>query len=279
MTGSLAAVNSMAQMAVAVSAGMAQMAQAVSIGMVQVSTNVQIGMAQATAITSQGMVLIVTVTRNGITTMVAAFQAGGTQAVAIAQSTASGIQAAFVGVDLYSAGMNMMQGLVNGINSMRGTVEAAAQSIAQSAANAVNSALQIHSPSRLMIQSGQYTGEGMAIGMENMSGRVQNAANVALAQPVQDVSGNLMDLTAPEVPARSSVIGETIDRLSGTGRKNGIADTDTTDTSPTFVFSPTYNLGNGISKDDVVDANKISMAEFDQMMRRWQKKNARISFA
>lgn len=235
-------------------------------------------MSRATAATSQGMVMIMAVTRNGITSMVAAFQAGGSQCIAICYATSVGIQAAFAGVDLYSSGMNMMQGLVNGINSMRGAVEAAAQSIAQSAADAVNNALQIHSPSRLMIQSGQYTGEGMAVGMENMSGRVQGAANAALAQPVQDVNRNL-DIFTPEAPARSSIIGETIDSLSGTGRRNAEAGPQNTGASPTFIYNPTFNLGDGISKDDVVEAEKISMAEFDKMMRKWQKQHARIAFA
>ena len=171
----------------------------------------------------------------------------------------------------------MMQGLVNGINSMRGAVEAAAQSIAQSAANAVNNALQIHSPSRLMIRSGQYTGEGMAVGMENMSGRVQSAANTALARPVQNVGNHLQDISVPEAPARSSVIGETIDSLSGT---NGRKATSGSDAAQTFVFSPTYHFeGGNTSKEDVVEANRMSMAEFKKMMRQYEKENRRTAFA
>lgn len=234
-------------------------------GMASMNTAVQSGMTQSVSTVTSGTEQFVTAVSNG-----------GTQAVSIAQQTASGIQAAFAGVDLSSSGVNMMQGLVNGINSMRGAVEAAAQSIAQSAANAVNSALDIHSPSRLMIQSGQYTGEGMAIGMENMSGRVQGAANAALAQPVQDVNRNL-DISAPEAPARSSLIGETIDSLSGTGRRNADTGSQNTGGSPTFVFNPTYNLGSGVSREDVEDVCKMSMAEFDKMMRKWRKQNARTS--
>ncbi len=277
MTGSLAAGNSMVQMTVLVSGSMQQMAQATAVGMVQVSTNVQTGMTQVTAITTQSMALIVAVTRNGVTAMVTVFQNGGVQAVGIAQATAAGIQAAFAGVDLSGAGMNMMQGLVNGMNSMRGAVAAAAQSIAQTAANAVNSALQIHSPSRVLTRSGQYAGEGVAVGMENMSGRVQSAANAALAQPVQNAGENIRGISTPEIPARSAVIGETIDSLSGKGRKG--AETGS-DTAQTFVFSPTYHFeGEGTSKEEVVEANRMSMAEFEKMMRQWERKKKRTVFA
>lgn len=277
MTGSLAAGNSMMQMTVLVSSSMQQMAQATTVGMVQVSTSVQTGMTQVTAITTQSMALIVAVTTNGVTAMVTVFRNGGVQAVGIAQATAAGIQAAFAGVDLSGAGMNMMQGLVNGMNSMRGAVAAAAQSIAQAAASAVNSALQIHSPSKVLTRSGQYAGEGVAVGMENMSGRVQSAANAALAQPVQNAGENIRGISTPEIPARSAVIGETIDSLSGKGRKG----TETgSDTAQTFVFSPTYHFEGGeTSKEEVVEANRMSMAEFEKMMRQWERKNKRTVFA
>ncbi len=277
MTGSLAAGNSMMQMTVLVSSSMQQMAQATTVGMVQVSTSVQTGMTQVTAITTQSMALIVAVTTNGVTAMVTVFRNGGVQAVGIAQATAAGIQAAFAGVDLSGAGMKMMQGLVNGMNSMRGAVAAAAQSIAQAAASAVNSALQIHSPSKVLTRSGQYAGEGVAVGMENMSGRVQSAANAALAQPVQNAGENIRGISTPEIPARSAVIGETIDSLSGKGRKG----TETgSDTAQTFVFSPTYHFEGGeTSKEEVVEANRMSMAEFEKMMRQWERKNKRTVFA
>lgn len=277
MTASLAAGSSMVQLAVIVSGSMMQMAQAAVTGMAQVSASVQNGMTQVISITTQSMTQMVAVTTNGVTAMVTIFQTGGTQAVGIAQATAAGIQAAFAVVDLTSAGMNMMQGLVNGINSMRGAVQTAAQSIAQSAANAVNSALQIHSPSRVLTQSGQYAGEGVALGMENMAGRVQSAAEASLAQPALDAGDHIRDLSAPEVPVRSAVFGETIDSLSGKGGKGNAAGSDA---SQTFVFSPTYHFeGGNTSKDEVVEANRMSMAEFEKMMSQWQKKNQRTAFA
>ncbi len=280
MAAALLAGAGVAQMASSVSIGMAQMAQAVAQGMLQVSTNVRIGMTQATLITTQGMTQIVAVTRNGVTTMVAVFQAGGAQAVSIAQSTASGVQAAFTGVDLSGSGRNMMQGLVNGINSMKGAVMAAAQSVASAAASAVNSALQIHSPSRVMLQSGQYTGEGMAIGMENMAGRVREAANAAMSQPVQDVANGIRSVQQPDVPARSAVIGETIDSLSGNSQtRGGNGNVQGQETSGQFTYSPTFNLNGDISKEDVEKANSIGLKEFTRLMKQYKKQEGRTAFA
>ena len=160
-----------------------------------------------------------------------------------------------------------MQGLINGINSMRGAVMAAAQSVASAAANAVNSALKIHSPSRLMMESGQYTGEGLALGMESQKANVAAAAQAAMAQPMQN-----MDL--PEV--RSGVIGDTISDLSGKGG----ATNQTTQSSPTYVFSPTYQFNGGTpDKEEVESAAKDSYEDFKKFMKQYEREKGRTAFA
>lgn len=173
----------------------------------------------------------------------------------------------------------MMQGLVNGINAMRGSVMAAAQSIAAAAASAVNSALKIHSPSRLMVESGEYTGQGLAKGIVNTAGIVQKAAASSMAEPVMETSDTIRKIEAPEnMKSRSAVIGETIGTLTGNGGKQEKG--TESDNAPTFVFSPTYNFeGEAPSKEDIVEANRMSQAEFEKMMKEYLRKNKRISFA
>lgn len=167
-----------------------------------------------------------------------------------------------------------MQGLINGINSMRGAVMAAAQSVASAAANAVNSALKIHSPSRLMIESGQYTGEGLAIGMESQKANVAAAAQAAMAQPVQDSGAQMQNMDLPEV--RSGVIGDTISDLSG---KGGITN-QTTQSSPTYVFSPTYQFNGGApDKEEIESANKNSYEDFKKFMKQYERERGRTAFA
>lgn len=210
--------------------------------------------------------------------LVAAVQSGCNQAVAAARSAANGIRAAFASVSLYSAGINMMSGLVSGINAMRGAVMAAASSIAASAAAAVNSALKIHSPSRVMIESGQFVGEGLARGMTATAGIVQKAASQSMTQPVLDSSNEVRKIEAPAtVQSRSSVIGGTIGTLTG-DRQQGKNKQD--EQPMTFVFSPTYHFeGEAPSKEDIVEANRMSQAEFEKLMKEWMKKHKRTSFA
>ena len=167
-----------------------------------------------------------------------------------------------------------MQGFINGINSMRGSVIAAARSVANAAANAVNSELQIHSPSRLMIESGQYADEGLAIGLENKTGSVKAAAQAAMVQPVQDTSAQIQNIDLPKI--RSGVIGYTIRDLSGDGGTTN----QQTESSPTYVFSPTYQFNGGTpDKEEIESANKSSYEDFKKFMKQYEREKGRTAFA
>lgn len=205
--------------------------------------------------------------------MVMVIRTAGTQIMMIATMTANGVRSAFA-IDLTSSGVNMMQGLINGMNSMRAQVEQTARQIAESAANAVNNALQIHSPSQLMVESGQYTGEGLAIGMKNRTPDVAVAAQ-AMTAPIQGESQQMRDMSAP-MQARSGIIGETVAGGTG-GTTNNTTNNQTS--SPTFVFSPTYNIEGNADQETITQANKMSQAEFEKMANEWQRNNARVGFA
>ena len=126
-----------------------------------------------------------------------------------------------------------------------------------------------------MIESGQYTGEGLAIGIENRTSDVQTAAQ-AMTQPVQEQSQQMRDMTAPRMESRSGVIGETIDNLSG-----GTTNNNTTNqtSNPTFNFNPTYVIEGNADQETIQEANKTSQEEFEKMMNEWMRKNKRVSFA
>lgn len=267
-------------MSAAVSTGMTTVAASMATGMVQVTTNVRNGMMQSQAATTAGMVQIVAVSRSGMTTMVAVFRSGSVQIIAICRSTAGGITSAFASVSLYSAGVNMMAGLQAGISARGASVIATARSIAQQAAAAVNSALQIHSPSRLMEDSGENVDNGLIRGMENNADKVRSVAVASLAAPVIDTNQNIWSIEAPQTTtARSAVIGETVNNLSE-GKPGYKNQRNTDDTPPTFVFSPTYQFyGEAPSKDDIVEANRMSQAEFEKMMKEYLRKHKRVAFA
>lgn len=267
-------------MSAAVRTGMVTVSASMKTGMTQVTTDVRNGMMQSQAATTAGMALIVAVSRSGMTTMVAVYRSGGQQIIAICRSTASGINSTFASVNLYSSGVNMMAGLQAGISAKGAAVIATARNIAQQAAAAVNSALQIHSPSRLMMRSGEYVDEGLAVGMEKNSGMVQSAAIASLATPIMDTSQNIRNIETPQTTAaRSAVIGETVNNLSGKQLGGGRQENND-DKQPTFVFSPTYQFyGEAPSKDDIVEANRMSQREFEKMMKEYERKNRRTAFA
>lgn len=65
-------------------------------------------------------------------------------------------------------GKNIMRGLHNGLSSMESSLYAKANSIANNIANTIKKALEIHSPSRVMYQLGDYTMQGFQNGLENL---------------------------------------------------------------------------------------------------------------
>ena len=110
----------------------------------------------------------------------------------------SSIRSIVGGINLSGIGRNMVQGLVNGMRSMLGSVRSIASSIASAAANAIRAKAQIHSPSRVWMGLGEYMGEGLAIGIEDQTRLVKNASASLLDIPSK------MELDLPKVHGVSS---------------------------------------------------------------------------
>ena len=76
-----------------------------------------------------------------------------------------------------TAGQNAGQGFVDGIlEYVEKAAEAAAQ-VAQAAIDSMNQTLDSHSPSKKMIQSGEWGGEGFTIGLLNLVSSAKNAGS------------------------------------------------------------------------------------------------------
>ena len=76
------------------------------------------------------------------------------------------VLSAITSFDLVGAGQQLMQGFIEGIKNMAGQIFDAAVGAVQGAVDGVLGFLGIESPSRLFREIGQYTMEGMAIGIE-----------------------------------------------------------------------------------------------------------------
>ncbi|MDO5533234.1 MAG: tape measure protein [Propionibacteriaceae bacterium] len=107
---------------------------------------------------------------------------------------------------LVGVGRAMIQGLINGVVGMAGNLGKAISGLLGGAVSRAKAALGIHSPSRVFMELGGYTGEGFTIGLEaEVDGVAQAAAKVAAAA-VPDVSFDpwdkaLTDLSASVTPA------------------------------------------------------------------------------
>jgi hypothetical protein len=118
----------------------------------------------------------------------------------------SNIVGYFKGIDLHEIGRNIIEGLVNGISGMVGTVKAKIAEIANLIPDGVAKFLHIKSPSRVMMELGGYTGEGFAIGMDNQISQIKAASRdiATAAIPKVSKSGNNSALVLQkQQPSRS----------------------------------------------------------------------------
>ena len=77
------------------------------------------------------------------------------------------IQENFANVDLSTIGQNVIDGLVNGLQTGANAVWTAITTIAETLVNAAKNYLGIHSPSTVFMDIGQYIMEGLTMGLQN----------------------------------------------------------------------------------------------------------------
>ncbi|MGL5718843.1 MAG: tape measure protein [Paraclostridium sp.] len=103
-----------------------------------------------------------------------------TQYIAQVPTTISNFMTQAVGVlkniNLFSIGADMIKGLINGIKSMASNVVGAIGNVVSGAIDAAKGALGIKSPSRVFMKFGEYTGEGLAIGIDKKNKDVAKAS-------------------------------------------------------------------------------------------------------
>lgn len=79
--------------------------------------------------------------------------------------------------EMINLGKNIIQGLINGIKSMITKVASTVKNVASTITGGIKTALGIHSPSRVMQQMGEYTGEGFVNGLKSTISEVNRQAN------------------------------------------------------------------------------------------------------
>ncbi|MGM7724373.1 phage tail protein [Metabacillus sp. Hm71] len=99
----------------------------------------------------------------------------------IASDIWQNIESFFENIDLYQIGKDILQGLIDGIGSMGGAIQRKIESMASLIPEWAKQILGVHSPSRVMMEIGGFTAEGMAVGLMNgLKGVKKAAGNIAL---------------------------------------------------------------------------------------------------
>jgi len=99
----------------------------------------------------------------------------------------------FENIDLVQTGKDIIQGLIDGIVSLKDRVLQKAKEIAEGIKDRIADVLWIFSPSRVMEEMGEYIGEGLAIGIENSVDRVRRATD-SITRTVTRSTGGLMEV-------------------------------------------------------------------------------------
>lgn len=76
----------------------------------------------------------------------------------------------------------------------------------------------------------------------------------------------------------TSIIDTLVEKLKGIGGGGGNHPQLAGAGGPVFEYNPTYNLYGSAGKEEVMEADRMNQAEFNKMMKRWQKENGRRRF-
>ncbi|MEC2070344.1 phage tail protein [Alkalihalophilus marmarensis] len=91
------------------------------------------------------------------------------------------------GINLFQVGVDIIQGLINGIGSMANAVWEKAKGIATGIGDSIKSALGVASPAKVTIAIGKWTGIGLENGLEATTKQVEKAANQLAMAAVPDI--------------------------------------------------------------------------------------------
>lgn len=108
--------------------------------------------------------------------------------------------------DLAGAGRDLIQGLINGIGAMGGAVLDAIGGVVGGAIDWAKDLLGIASPSKVFRQFGEYTMEGMALGIEDGGSGVLSAMRGVMTD-VSDISPRAHSFESKYTSSRSSASG------------------------------------------------------------------------
>ncbi|WP_019061683.1 phage tail protein [Streptomyces prunicolor] len=118
------------------------------------------------------------VLRSAGSAMLGAARSAGSQLTSFFSGLPGKIKGALSGAAsaLVSVGRNLIQGMINGVKAMAGSIASAAKEVVGSAIKSAKSVLKINSPSKVFIAIGKGVGEGFIIGMTGSVDQIKATA-------------------------------------------------------------------------------------------------------
>ena len=100
-----------------------------------------------------------------------------------------------MGTKLLQAGRDLIQGFIDGLAEKAGAVVTKATEIAGGAVEAVKNFLGINSPSRVFMEIGKYTAEGMAVGLDEYAYKAERSATDIANSVLNNVKNPLSNVS------------------------------------------------------------------------------------
>lgn len=133
----------------------------------------------------------------GTNAFVSALSSGGgrakSSASGLVSSAKSGLSSLYS--SFHSTGSSGASGLADGLTSGTWWVKEAARKVAQAAIDAAKETLKSHSPSRVFIELGEFSGEGLAIGFSKQTKNVSDSASSLAGTLIDSFSGSLQAMS------------------------------------------------------------------------------------
>ncbi|MFD1203744.1 hypothetical protein ACFQ38_01180, partial [Sporosarcina contaminans] len=154
-------------------------------------------------------------------------------------------------------GKEAIRGLQSGLENMRGPLMKTARGIADEVASTIRKALQVKSPSRVTTEIGEFVGEGLMVGMENM------------LSDIKRVASRMGEFAVPTMPDVA------MGAVSGGGFTSNRNVSQSQESNQTFLIQPTpiYLDGQIIGEAvfDVVDVKMDSKRTSQLRYGGWKK--------
>lgn len=138
--------------------------------------------------------------------MVSAVKSGGQSMVASMRSTMTQLAAAVQSANLQSSGANLINGLINGMNSRKAAAVSTARSIAQAINAEFDKIQDINSPSGVWEDKGKYLIEGGIVGMEKQMPKLQDTTREAAEISIPYVGDYTSEKAATYTNTRTNTI-------------------------------------------------------------------------